>query len=287
MSTQRPDLAGIRQQIDGIDDQLLDLLRQRVQLVEQVAAAKAAGTTPAPAHEIVRPGREAEILRRLLARAEGALPRRLVVALWREMIAAFSQMQGVPLKAVVYDPDPVNGAYRAVARDYCGNAIPARLVTSAIAAVRAVSDGTATVAILPLPLEGEQEPWWPMLAGPEGRTPRIIARLPFARVAGEPEALVLSFASASDTGQDQSLVVVELRDDMSRGRLSDAFRTAGLVPLAIQVAMAKSGAELVLVDVQGYVAPQDQRLLALREHTGPAVAQIMTVGAYPLPYTGK
>ncbi len=286
MTTGRPDLSAVRQQIDVIDDQLLDLLKQRAQLMDQVAAAKGASGAALNGRDVVRPGREAQVLRRLLANADISLQKRLIVSLWRDIIGAFSTVQGA-FKAVVFDPDPVNGAYRAVARDYYGSAVPARLLISAAAAVRAVAEGAATVAVLPLPVEGEAAPWWPMLMGPEGRTPSVVARLPFLRAPGEPEALVVSLASIEPTGLDESLVAVELDGDISRGRLFDAFRTAGLVPRGIQATKGRDGREMLLLEVEGFVAAADPRLHLVLEHTGPAVGYVQTVGAYPLPATAK
>jgi chorismate mutase / prephenate dehydratase len=286
MSTLRTDLTAIRQQIDSIDDQMLDLLRQRVQLVEQVAAVKAQGGVALTGRDVVRPAREAQILRRLFAQADPLIPRRLIIGIWRELIGALSLLQG-PLRAVVYEPDLAVGAFRAIARDHYGNATPAKLLASSAAAVRAVADGAATVAVVPPPHEGERAPWWPMLMGPEGRTPRVVNRLPFYRVPGEPEAFALSLATPEATGDDQSLVAVELLGDMSRGRLYDAFRAAGMVPLSSQVAPGPDGAEMVLLEVEGFVAANDARLHLVTEHTGPAVARILAVGAYPMPYSGK
>ena len=65
-SAQANGLAALRAELDGIDDAMHDLLMRRAACVEEVARS---GKRSA-----LRPGREASIIRRLLARHQGALP---------------------------------------------------------------------------------------------------------------------------------------------------------------------------------------------------------------------
>ena len=82
-------LAALRSEIDHLDDQLHDLVMRRADVVATLAASRVkGGASP------LRPGREAMILRRLLARHQGALPGGAVVRLWREIFGASSAMQG-------------------------------------------------------------------------------------------------------------------------------------------------------------------------------------------------
>src|SRR5580692_9033436 len=81
----RPDLSALRARLDELDDNIHDLLMERARVVENVARS---GKTAA-----FRPGREASILRRLLARHTGKLPARTLVRMWREMLAGTTAMQ--------------------------------------------------------------------------------------------------------------------------------------------------------------------------------------------------
>src|SRR4051812_5667942 len=71
-------LAALRGEIDRLDDQIHDLVMRRAEVVATLANSRVkGGASP------LRPGREAMILRRLLARHAGALPGGAVVRLWR------------------------------------------------------------------------------------------------------------------------------------------------------------------------------------------------------------
>jgi chorismate mutase / prephenate dehydratase len=84
MTTDTVALARLRRQIDEIDDQIHDLMMRRAQIVVEIGTAK--GTGP-----MVRPGREAEILRRLVKRNR-LLPATALVRIWREMIVAMTSL---------------------------------------------------------------------------------------------------------------------------------------------------------------------------------------------------
>src|SRR4051812_2994668 len=86
-STPGAALAALRGEIDRLDDQIHDLVMRRAEVVATLANSRVkGGASP------LRPGREAMILRRLLARHAGALPGGAVVRLWREIFGASSAM---------------------------------------------------------------------------------------------------------------------------------------------------------------------------------------------------
>ena len=74
-------LADLREQIDRIDGALHDLLRDRVELIDQIRKLKG------KQHIYIRPGREAQMMRALTGRPQGKLPEGLVVRIWRELIS--------------------------------------------------------------------------------------------------------------------------------------------------------------------------------------------------------
>jgi chorismate mutase len=89
-SQQAPDLDLIRQEIDRIDEQMIELLCARFAASEQVRLAKAASPQSGIPY---RPGREAIILRTLQAQAGGKLPAGIVERIWRTIISASTMMQ--------------------------------------------------------------------------------------------------------------------------------------------------------------------------------------------------
>jgi chorismate mutase / prephenate dehydratase len=95
------DLAGVRRQIDSIDEQLQQLLSDRARLAQQVGISKhAAGHTV----DFYRPEREAEVLRMALARNKGPLRDEEILRLFREIMSACLAQQE-PLKVAFLGPE--------------------------------------------------------------------------------------------------------------------------------------------------------------------------------------
>ncbi len=94
-------LVEVRQQIDGLDQQIQSLITQRANWAHQVRAAK--GDLKA-AVEYYRPERESQILRRVLDRNEGPLSNEVLLRLFREIMSACLAQQE-PLKVGFLGPE--------------------------------------------------------------------------------------------------------------------------------------------------------------------------------------
>ncbi len=84
----------LRAELDRIDDELHDGLMRRAEIVPEIGALGAKGGVP------LRPGREASIIRRLLARNRPPLQPATVVRIWRELLAGSTAQQRAMLVAV-------------------------------------------------------------------------------------------------------------------------------------------------------------------------------------------
>src|SRR4051794_8433819 len=264
----------LRAELDRIDNQIHDLLMRRAEVVEHVARSG----KPAA----FRPGREASIIRRLLQRHRSALPSVSVVRIWRELLAGTTSMQG-GFSLTVCDPD--HGAtLTQLAREHFGGLTPLRAYGSAGQALADVSQGIASVAVLPFP--SERDSWWVSLLHHEPRL-YIIARLPFwnARPDGAPaaQALVVASTPPDASGDDRSFLALECDSDVSRARLSSELLTAGLKP-EVMVLLRQQGSPVsnVLIEVEGHLTDNDPRLSRL----GSTLRRPVVVGSYATPIGG-
>ncbi len=271
-------LSALRAELDRLDDQLHDTLMRRAELVAQVGALGAKGRVP------LRPGREAAIIRRLLARHGGGLSPAAVVRIWRELLAGTTAQQR-PMLITVCEPEG-GPSLLAAAREHFGALTPVSARRTPAQAIRDVSSGAATAAVLPIPAEGElpSAAWWTALLPQDDPRIHVVARLPFwaPRPEGAPrgQALVISAAPPDPSGQDRSLLGLEVLLETSRARLSTALAAGGLTagPLILR---RDPGAPVAhaLADVAGFVADADPRLRALQSVLRPPVV----LGAYAIP----
>ncbi len=274
-----PDLAALRAEIDRIDDAMHDLLMRRTEIVVGIRDAKRASGEP-----VLRPAREAQVLRRLVARHKGPFPSHAIVRIWREIIAGQVRVQA-PFSLAVYAP-PSRPGLAVLASDHFGSTTPSRSYETARGVIRAVTVGEAQVGVLPPPEEDDQDPWWPALAGTEPDTPRIVARLPFAPPPGLPGAQAIAIAPIDQepSGADRSFLVIETANHASRRILSAALGAAGLECLNLTLREVPGGVDsLYLAEIDGFVARGDARLAALIAAQPQVVRRCVAVGGFALP----
>jgi chorismate mutase-like protein len=273
MDRPQGNLDDLRGEIDEIDTALHDLIMRRAAIVENIAAAK--GEQAASG---MRPAREAEILRRLVARHAGPFPRASLVRIWREIISAVTRMQG-PYNVAVFD-DEVGGLWD-LSRDYFGSCTEISTRSARRDVVGGVADGAATHGVLPYPSEEEDRPWWAGLWSPDA--PRIVLRLPFAGVGNargrDTQALVIARIAPEPTGEDRSLLMIECGQETRRAVLADMLDRTGLQ--AQKVCSSGNGTPQYLVEVEGFLVSAEERLGRLMEE--PNVERARIIGAYPVP----
>lgn len=189
----------VRQRIDAIDADLLRLLDERAGLARAVAEAKAAAGNAGKFG--LRPGREAEILRRLLRENPGSASASLIVRVWREMIGESLSLQGPFHLAVWGGKDP--GRTTELARLRFGAAPPMRQVATPEDALAAAKT-SGGVAINALPRDSA---WWGrLLAQPQLK---VFAALPCLAAWGPLGALAVAEVEVEPTGDDHTFWVTD------------------------------------------------------------------------------
>lgn len=266
-------LAALRRRIDAIDDRLHDLLLERARVVEEVGRVKRQGDG-----SYFRPGREAQVLRRLIARHSGSFPRPALVRIWREIMSGATAMQDQLNVAVSQDCWDL-------ARDHFGSVTPLLPLPDAAETILAIIEGRAALGVLPVAGDEMAAPWWLDLVAAAEPKPRVVARLPFGAIGNAAgtvaDAFVVAAMEPEASGDDCTLIAVVA--DSGGTDLTAAFRDANFdaTPLA-RVATAKGAAHLV--EVGHALAPQDRRLGSVHDRLGPGV-RLTWLGLYarPLP----
>ena len=151
-------LSELRQTINQLDDEILALVQRRMVLAADVIAAKNGGAA-------YRPGREAEVMARLVASAPD-LPAGLVVNLWRQLMTASTALQSDSMTIAVHRDA------MAVAGWHFGGFFATIGCDDLASVCQAMGDG-ADIALLPAGCEAEMAGW---LLGEEGL--HVIARTP-------------------------------------------------------------------------------------------------------------
>ncbi|NOX75725.1 MAG: prephenate dehydratase [Gammaproteobacteria bacterium] len=137
-------LDDIRQQIDNLDEKLQGLISQRAQLAQQVAQVKQGQGGDAVFY---RPEREADVLRRVLARNEGPLPGEEMARLFREIMSACLALEQ-PMSVAFLGPE---GTYsQAAVLKHFGHSVHAIPLSAIDEVFREVESGAVNYGVVPV-----------------------------------------------------------------------------------------------------------------------------------------
>jgi len=283
----KPDasLEDLRREIDGIDDALHDLLMRRSEVIRPIAKVKLAGETErAGLATAFRPSREAEILRRLLSRHDGTFPKQVLARIWREIIASSLNVQsGFVLHVFATDNQ---SQFVDLAHGHFGSFTPVKTHTRASLVVHACAEEPNSIGVIPLPNFEEGGPaWWAQLAPAGERGPRVVAKLPFATHQEDVAAYAIGAIEQEVSGDDTTLMLLEIEPTVSRTRLKSLLTRAGLEARVVAAGRLtdKRVPDELLLEVSGFVSHDDPRLAALSEAAGEIVGRVAPIGGYANP----
>lgn len=248
-------LADLRAEIDRIDAGMHALLMERSSIIETLISVKKTQASGSA----FRPGREAEMMKRLAQRHQGLLPLDTIEGIWRIIIATFTYVQAN--YAVHADISGGDAAMRDSARFHFGFTVPFVTHEDARAVIRAVADSAGDLGVFRMDQGASAGIWWRDLVGPDA--PKIIARLPFIERPGHPAGTpVYCVAKPLADAAVREIVLYAARVE----RWSETLRAGLGRHLAEVSASAADGSHLsLLVAASGEVSPE-----ALRAALAPA-----------------
>lgn len=297
-------LAEFRTKIDAIDDELIRLLNQREKIVEQVGELK---SKEIKSGSFIRPAREANMLRRIVSKNESNFPKAALAAIWRNIISGSLNIEQ-KLKISVFTPEN-NRDNLWLSREYFGSfsSYNQHSVTGRV--ISDLTSGAANVAVLPNPVEN-QDKWWQQLDATQRehqksankRNFKIFAILPFIRLAEKggssalsssmPQGLAVAEIEPENTGDDTSLICLNLDSGVSRTRIANVFIKAGLNASILAPANLDSQNDgnnqasrtaQYLYSVEGFVDDNHPALEVFSNELGENLHSIRVLGAYANP----
>ncbi len=257
-------LEAIRREIDGLDDAMLSLVAERLKLADKLAQMKTqASGVP------IRPGREINLLRRLIAAAPAPMERELVVEIWRTLMAAALRRQRV-IDVVIGGGRSDPARLFDIARRHFGARVRIKDLGEPQAALQKVTESPDTVvAVTTWPAAPGVGAWWPALSEQRFQKLHIIAGLSVLGAASEPpDAAVFAATDPEEAGDDVSILMAF----DPHHRLQRALNDAGFTGKEFARAEPR-----VLVRVEGYIGPNDPRAAAM---TRSGLDSVRVLGSY-------
>ncbi|MGL4729758.1 MAG: chorismate mutase [Bosea sp. (in: a-proteobacteria)] len=259
-------LAEIRQSIDRIDASMHELLIERSAVIERLISVKKTQASGSA----FRPGREAEMMRRIAERHRGLLPLDTVEGIWRIIIATFTYVQAN--YAVHADISGGDAPMRDSARFHFGFSVPYLPHPSAVEVMAAVAASAGDLGVFRINQGASAGAWWAALTPQDA--PKIIARLPFVERPDHPAGTPVYVIA-------KPLAEAAVRDVVLYSARVERWREALRKPLAERLAEVSASAAAdnglsLLIAASGETPPT-----ALRDVLAPAgLIELSEVGSH-------
>lgn len=268
-------LEQLRADIDAIDDDLIALLKKRIEVVGRVGALK---REQGASGLFIRSGREGEMHQRIVeAFKDTPYSTRAMIGIWRLLISASTHHESPMSLGVLGATD--NAELLALAQGYFGDFMERRSYSSASSLLADLFDKRISIGIMPYPHNDAN--WWQHLLQYRSENCVIFAQLPVHAVRPqEPCALAIGAVVPEASGDDVSYVAVQAEETVSTSRLHSFFQLSGLKAEFINAALRPSARD-VLVRIDGFYADDAPELLKLRELL--ERGECIWLGAHPKP----
>jgi chorismate mutase len=276
-------ITDIRRQIDGLDDKIVELLIERIGMVARVGQIK---TSAYPGRCPIRAGREADMVRRIIAKfQESAFDPAAAAAIWRTLIGSSTCVES-PLTVSVFAPMSDEALYW-LGREYFG---PTVTITRQPHVNRVISDvitDKTMIGIVPILESGDANGWWTNLLTGEN-PPKIFAHIPFVySSAATPAAIAIARIEPESTDSDVSFFALDVDHNVSQSRLQQAFAQAKIGVRWVSILASGPSSRRHLIELQGFIRPDDALLKESLSSFGASMLQIHYLGAYAVPVVLK
>lgn len=263
-------IEALRREIDTIDRQIQSLLERRTDIVGTLSGLKKSSDAALPS-SAMRPGREAQIIRQVVARHKGRLPTTVLTGLWRGIVSAFLRLQYPFTVHVAADLDGFS--FWDMARIHYGPGTPLEAGTDAASVIARVAQDEFAVAVVPAPDAASR--WWTALPPARAGIPQVVARLPLVQTASTHRAaFVIARADREPSGDDITLLRLAIP--------SAALFTCP--PDAEIIAEHRDGAHVAyLLAVKGYLAPEALGAAPWNDFSRHVGATLDIIGGYATP----
>ena len=271
-------LENFRQSIDEIDDQLIDLLLKRIEIVEKVGKHKKSSGEDGL---FVRSGREGAMLQRIYdAFKETKFNATAAATMWRQLISGSIHHES-PLSISVYAPSD-NANLFWMAREYCGQCVPMQIASNAGSVVSDVKEDKVNIGVVPYP--DADATWWTLISQEHGNYPKIFAHTPAIINEHLPKhisyGLAIGCLAPEPSGNDQSYFSLTLEETVSTSRLHSIFTDAGLEATFLNTTN-QAPFKSMLVRLEGFHDMESEAIQSIQATLEDAT--VFWLGAHPKP----
>ncbi len=253
-------LGEFRSEINAIDDEILNLLKKRMEIVAKVRQVKEQN------HEnfFIKPAREADMIKNLVAKAPNSMTKSAIVSIWRKIITS-SNMFEQPLKIAICNPSK-NTLFEHFIQDYYADFVPIINHDSINNAILELEKNNAQITVFALPCDNQDlnENWWINVANNKSGI-KVFAKLPFLKQDKNNLGLVaLAIKKQEKSSSDETLLYVETDSEISRAQILSTLKSNGIEGKILKSTKVKEVNNITfsLIELQNYFDEESPEIKA-------------------------
>jgi chorismate mutase len=268
-------LQKLRSDINQVDEEIIKLLKQRMEIIKQVGELKKSSNEKF----FIRSNREADMIRDLVDKADGSIPKSTIVNIWRKIITTANVCEQ-SIKIAIHNPKKISD-YNYLTKEYYGEIVPIIDFDSVNNVVLAIEKQEVQIGIFPLPSqhfedfhkkEELNENWWINLANNKLGI-KVFAIIPFIETKNNHQnfdsiKLVAAAIKKPEKSRcDNSLFYVEIDEKFSKSQINSSFKEAGIeIKLIKSVKLSKvENVIFYLLEASGFIDENDERIKLLNK----------------------
>jgi chorismate mutase-like protein len=275
MSEELDQLGQLREAIDALDGQIVDLLNERARLAQEIGRIKERS-----GHPVYVPGRAEQLMRRLAVRNKGPLTEQAIRAIYREIMSASLALEKNTIIAV---EGAIAGLTHLAAKEHFGSSVRYTFHQDSDSLVEAVISKATDCGVIPFYKEGPGGGLLELLSKEKSLGKVFLCAQIVLGAEQEGEAaryFVIGATLNGSSGDDQTALLIHLTDQP--GALAAAlepFREVGVNVLSIYSRRSLAGGLYLLLEVEGHA--EDALIRRSLESLKSVGMNPMVCGSYP------
>ena len=237
-----PKLLELRTQIDNIDSKIIDLLINRMQIVDKVALFKKSQDDLL----YIKSNREADMIKDISNRLKDYYPKSHIISIWRKIIAA-SNLREQDIKIGLYNPNNITD-YQYIINEYYSQEFIVKNYDDAQLMIKEIKDKNINIALISCNLDNND--WWQYLAK---SNIKIFAKIPF-QSNSDHKLYCLAIKNVEPSKNDVTILSTKYNNDIDlcqiQKKISDLGYKLSIIAHNIQ---NKS----LLIEILGYLDDKD------------------------------
>lgn len=224
----------LRDEIDAIDKQIIELIKSRMLIIPRVSELKKNNNEKF----YIKSAREADMIKNLVSKVEGNYLKQAVASIWRKIICV-ANMEEQVLKIGIHNPRSI-ADYEYLVKDHFlaqANIINFDSATNLIAEMQ---NGSINIGVFLLPGDNDdfdkkdsfQENWWINMANNQIGL-KIYCKIPFVEFSSNKKMSNISLVataikSPEQSMQDSTIICLEANSQFSKSQIIALFKDNNL-----------------------------------------------------------